>query len=97
MSRRYFLNDKEVDLESLRSAPERYGIDPSSTRAAIAFIEAGRTRCWIGSAELRSEGRSRSMSFSVHFSFSWKTLVVPAGTKATALAHVQEVERILGL
>jgi hypothetical protein len=40
------------------------------------------------------------MSFSVHFSFSWglsKALVVPAGTKAKALAHVQEVERILGL
>ena len=40
------------------------------------------------------------MSFAVHFSFSWslsKTLTVPAGTKAKALAHVQEVERILNL
>lgn len=40
------------------------------------------------------------MSFAVHFSFSWslsKTLTVPAGTKANALKHVNEVERILGL
>ena len=40
------------------------------------------------------------MSFAVHFSFSWclsKPLTVPAGTKAKALSHVNEVERILGL
>ncbi len=40
------------------------------------------------------------MSFAVHFSFSWclaKTLTVPAGTKAQAIEHVNEVERILGL
>lgn len=38
------------------------------------------------------------MSFAVHFSFSWclaKALTVPAGTKAKALAHVAEVERVL--
>lgn len=40
------------------------------------------------------------MSFAVNFSFSWclsKTLIVPAGTKAKALAHVQKVERTLNL